>query len=148
MKLTVNSFNGWVRLYIVIAIATFVFVVVSVQKPEFGHVYLGEFLPKLPERPCTPEYPGDCGPDTKYLRSLQFQEKFYISDEVSFFEDERYTKDQVEEAYKLAKAKADKEHRTKVIEAYLNAFYGYLIAMVSLYAIGWAIAWIRRGFKK
>lgn len=148
MKLDLNRFNGWIRLYIVIAIAAFVFTAVSVQKPEFGYVYLGEFLPKLPERPCIPEYQGDCKPDTEFMKAFLHQKKFELKNGASAMEDERYTQEQVEESYKLAKDKADKEYRSKVIEVYLNSFYGYLVAMVSLYAIGWSIAWIRRGFKK
>jgi hypothetical protein len=148
MRAILIRLNGWMRLYVVLAIAIFVLTAVSVQKPDFGYVYLGEFLPKLPERPCVPEYQGDCDSDMRFLRDFQFQKKYEISDDISVTEDERYTSEQVMEAYKLAKAKADKAYRSKVIEVYLNAFYGYLVAMISLYAIGWAIAWIRRGFKK
>ena len=148
MKLILSSLNGWIRLYIVIAIGALIFTAISVQKPEFGYVYLGEYLPKLPERPCTPEYQGDCRPDTELMKAFLHQKKFELKNGAIAMEDERYTQEQVEESYKLAKNKADKEYRSKVTEVYLNSFYGYLVAMVSLYAIGWSITWIRRGFKK
>jgi hypothetical protein len=53
-----------------------IFIVIAVQKPEIGYLYLGGFLPQLPERPCVSEYKDDCELGLgKYLKDPKYQKK-------------------------------------------------------------------------
>ena len=98
----------------------------------------------------------------KYAKSVERTEgnfaKYFLGENMDKFQTpsgeflladkETLTQDQVNQAFKLASKDASNRHWDKSVKSYSQAFKTYVIALIVIYAIGWSVAWIRRGFKK
>lgn len=144
--MNIPKINGWQRLFIVIAVALGVIFCLEARVPP-EEISLAPYLAKM---------------SSKYAQSLEKSEgsfaKYFLGENMDEFKTPdgetlladkgSLTQDQVNQAYKLASEDASNKHWDKTVKSYSQAFKTYIIAMAVIYAIGWSVAWIRRGFKK
>ena len=142
----ISQINGWQRLFIVIGVVLGVITFLEARVPT-EQISLEPYLVKM-----SPKYALSVekteGNFAKYFLGENMDE-FKTPDGENHLADKgTLTKEQVNQAYKLASEDASKAHWDKSVKSFSQAFKNYIIAMVAIYALGWSIAWIRKGFKK
>jgi hypothetical protein len=144
----INKLNGWQRIFVAIAVIGIVTVypLGKLKEPSKDEVKLAAYLPKLPAWPCESKNKEDCS--VFYFANFLEHLEVYKVDGVDLEEDKRYTQQQVEDAAKRAWADAQKEHSEKQFTIYREFYTKFFLFLAGLYAFGWGIGWIKRGFKK
>jgi hypothetical protein len=142
----ISQINGWQRLFIVIGIVLGVITFLEARVPT-EQISLEPYLVKM-----SPKYALSVekteGNFAKYFLGENMDEFKTPDGEIHLADKGTLTQEQVNQAYKLASEEASKSYWEKSVKSYSQAIKIYLIAMTALYALGWSIAWIRRGFKK
>jgi hypothetical protein len=143
----IDHLNGWQRIYAVIVVVGAVVAYNTVPKYEIDwtSVSLNPYLPKIEERQCLEKDPADCNPFSRFV--LGKDTKDFVVDGVKLNEDNRYTQEQVEKAFRAAKVEYTAQRREVIFESYKTVYLNYFGLMALLYVLGWSFAWIRRGFK-
>ena len=145
-----KNLNGWQRLFALISIIVAAWILLAARVPSV------EPNVELALMQVSPKYAKSIKDGKKEYSIEEFilalgtgLKEFKMPDGVVISENpEILTQEEVEEAYKLAKEKAKSDYWDMQLSSYLDAFSYYLIAMTSLYAFGWMVAWVIRGFKK
>ena len=144
--MNIAQINGWQRLFIVVAVALGVVLCLEARVPP-EEISLEPYLVKM-----SPKYAKSVerteGNFAKFLLGENMDEFKTPDGETHLADKGTLTQDQVNQAYKLASEDASNKHWDKTVKSYSQAFKTYVITLIVIYAIGWSIAWIRRGFKK
>jgi hypothetical protein len=143
-----NKLNGWQRIFIVLAVAgaAALYSICKLPPVDIEKISVSNYLPNLPELPCIPKNQSDCDSVAKLIRGDGMTD--FVVDGHTIFQDKRYTQEQVEKAVRQSQADLIKEHNEKQWRIYKEVYANYFLFFVGLYVFGWAMGWVRRGFKK
>jgi len=126
--------NGWLRIWVVLSIFSFILTTIvsintapNVDRRVIENIGMEEcsYLLKMPDGyklENAPEYNSVCY-GLAYLRHSKIMKLNNIEDYRSIVLEQR-------------------------IGFHIQVFIGWLIAILTVYALGWSIAWIIKGFKK
>lgn len=153
-KINFQKLNGWQRLFVLFAIfwtigclADFKLVLpdyVNVNdKEQYGNYVSANLDKYLPKHSSPPSFDPDL-----YLNPP----KAVMSDGVTITL-YTYTKDEVAAAYEKFKAdpqnlNPNKGYFLKMAKELIYLLLMYLMPLISIYLLGWMIAWVIRGFRK
>lgn len=144
--MNISRINGWQRLFIVFAVALGVILFLGARVPR-DELKLEPYLVKI-----SPKYALSIekneGNFAKYFLGENMDEFKTPDGETLLADKGTLTQEQVNQAYKLASDDASKKYWDDSVKSYSEAFKTYIISLLVIYAIGWSIAWIRKGFKK
>lgn len=153
-KINFQKLNGWQRLFVLFSIFWTIGCLVEFKlvipdyididnKEQYGK-YVSSNLDKyLPEKSSNSPFDPDI-----YLNPA----KVVMSDGVTISVYDR-TKDEVAEAYEKFKSdpqnlNPNKGYVIKVIKQVFSLLFMYSLPLISIYLLGWLVAWVIRGFRK
>lgn len=142
--------NGWQRLFVLVCIVIAVLVLFAAKVPKLEpniELALVQVSPKYAKsiKEGKKEYTIE-----ELITAIDnFSKEFKMPDGIVIRQNpDIVTQSEVEEAYKLAKARASDDYWSRQLSSYVEAFGYYFTYMVGLYVFGWLMAWVIRGYRK